>query len=472
MYKKLTREEKYTYMSDRRRVLTNSEILNIISEGGGRVHFIGVGGVSMCSLFCLSRHFGISASGSDRTNGVFTRALIASGEDIAIGERSELSEDTVLVVYSHAIRDSHPERCFARERGISEVSRAEYLGALMQCYERRIGISGSHGKSTVTAMIAKIFTDAALSPTVLSGAKLFGSELPFSIGSLDYLIYEGCEYRDSFLSFSPTVSVFLNMELDHTDYFKDMDSLSKSFLSAMRLADRLIVNSDDGRLLSLAKASGKEFITYGRGKEADYRYEVISERAGAMRFSLYRKGDLLGEVSLPMLGSFNISNATAAISAAMELSVDFCEAAHSLSSFSGIERRLERIGEYKGRALYYDYAHHPSEIKASVLAIKGIENQRITVIFRPHTYSRTKGLWDSFTLALRSADYAVILDIDGVREEKLDGITAQALALASGALYCHGVEEIAEILDRTEGDIVLMGAADVEDIKKYLTNVN
>ena len=472
MYKKLTREEYSGNMSEAGNVLTNSEILSIIAKRGARVYFVGAGGVSMSSLFCLSRHFGINASGSDRKRGRLCDALIRAGADIIIGEREALPEDTSLIVYSHAVGEEQRERVYAREHGIPEVSRAKYLGALMQCYDLRIGVSGSHGKSTVTAMISKIFFDTGCLPTVLSGASLFNSELPFSIGSLDTLVYEACEYRDSFLSFSPTLAVFLNIEFDHTDYFKDLGALSESFLSAMKRADKIIVNYDDSMLLSLARRSGKRCVTYGKGVGADYRYEVISDKARNMRYKLYKREKELGEGAVPMLGEFNISNAVAAIAAATESSLGFSEAAKSLASFTGIERRLERIGEYKGRALYYDYAHHPTEISASVSAVLSESGGKVTVIFRPHTYSRTADLWDGFVASLGKADYSVILDVDAVREREIEGITARSLAASCGGIYAEGTEELSKILDSTEGAIILMGAADVDEIKKYLTSVN
>ncbi len=455
-------------MSDKKERLTNSEILDIISNGGGRVHFIGVGGVSMCSLFCLSRHFGISVSGSDRRFGKFTKALINSGEDIYIGERNKLREDTNLVVYSHAVPTGHSERRLARKSNITEISRAEYLGAIMKCYENSIGVSGSHGKSTVTAMLSKIFCDAGLMPTTLSGAPLFGSELPFLIGSLDYFIYEACEYKDSFLSFYPTLAVFLNMELDHTDYFPDSDALSDSFSRAMKNAKSVIVNRDSEELFSAALKSGKTPISFGMHKNADYQYQIISKKAKDMRFAFSGKGEMLGEVSLPMLGEFNMSNAAAAIAASMEFGVDFSSAAKSLSSFSGIERRLEKIGEYKGRDLYFDYAHHPSEIKASIRAIKSL-GEEVTVIFRPHTYSRTKGLWEDFKNSLSLAENVIILDIDAVREKEMDGVSSDRLAREIGAKYSPDEAALCELLDMTHGKIILMGAGEVEKAKKHLT---
>ena len=456
-------------MSETVKHLTKGEILNVISKPGAKVYFVGVGGVSMISLFCLSRHFGISVLGSDRKCSPLTAALIDAGADIVIGEREAVDKDTALLVYSHAVPEGQRERRFAREREIPEVTRAEYMGAIMQCYERRIGVSGSHGKSTVTAMISKIFSDAGLRPTTLSGASLFGSELPFSIGSLDYLIYEGCEYKDSFLSFSPTLSVFLNMELDHTDYFPTEEALETSFLSAMRHAEKIIVNADDEKLLALAKRSGRQAVTFGKNKNADYRYEIFAEKSRNMQFKVYKNGEELGEIRLSMLGLFNVSNATAAIAAALESSIDFSSLSASLSSFSGIGRRLEKIGDYKGRALYYDYAHHPTEISASVSAVRDAEGDKVTVIFRPHTYSRTKGLWQDFSASLRRADYAIILDIDAVRESEIEGVSAEALAKSFGGIYCPGTDALLEIIDKTEGAVILMGAADVEAVKKCLT---
>ena len=469
MYKRLTWEEFFGNMSDRVKGLTNDEILNIISNGGGRVYFCGVGGVSMCSLFCLTRYFGIAASGSDRRESPILSSLKYGGEDIIIGERADIPKDTSLFVYSHAIAEEHSERRIARLMGVPEVSRAEYMGALMRCYENRIGISGSHGKSTVTAMVTKIFSDLSLLPTSLSGANLFSSDLPFLVGTLDYLIYESCEYKDSFLSFSPTVGLFLNMELDHTDYFSDFSALERSFLAAMKRAERIIVNADDLRLTQLAKRSGKRVVTYGRVASADYRYEPISTKPGAMRFLFFKDRRELGEVHLPMLGEFNMSNAAAALSVASELSLDFCEAAHSLSEFSGISRRLERIGKFHGREIYYDYAHHPTEIKASVRAVKECGKGRVTVIFRPHTYSRTKDLWKGFIDALSEADFSLLLPVDAVREQEDLGVSSEALALAVGGMYCADISDIEKNLAITEGDIILMGAADVGETKKFLT---
>ena len=470
MYKKLTREERCGNMSKRENSLTNGEILSAICEGGGRVYFIGVGGVSMRSLFCLCRHFGIMASGSDRQGEPLINSLIEAGEDIVIGVRDTLPPDTTLIVYSHAIDSTHPERLIGERENIPAVSRDRLLGALMECYERRIGVSGSHGKSTVTAMIGKIFKDARRCPTVLSGAALSDSRLPFYIGSLDYLIYEACEYKDSFLSFSPSLAVFLCIELDHTDYFENIERLSESFLNAMKRAEKILVNADDKRLLSLALRSGQSFVTFGKSRAAEYRFEHISSEGGVLVFKLFARGREAREVRLNMSGDFNILNAVAALSAAMEEGIEPECAIASIEKFTGIERRLEFVGEYDGRRVYYDYAHHPTEIRESVRAIRERSGGKVTVVFRPHTYSRTAGLWDGFVSSLSTADYTLLLDIDAVREENIFDVSSERLAREIGAVYCPFVSEVPEFLKSTEGDIILMGAGELLSVKKLLTN--
>ena len=444
-------------------------ILSILSKEGISVHFCGVGGVSMRSLFFVSRHFGIACSGSDRGCADFISYLSDMGEDAFLGEREALPKSTALLVYSHAISPDNPERVYARKMRIAEVSRAEYLGALMHCYDFRIGVSGSHGKSTVTAMLAHILKSAHMNPTVLSGASLCESESPFYIGSLDFLVYESCEYRDSFLHFSPTVALFLNMELDHVDYFKDKEELSASFLKAMHTAEICVVNIDDAGLRELIMSeSDIRAVTYGTSTNADYRYEIVSPEPMKMRFRLFFKNELLGEVSLGMLGTFNVSNAVAAIVGARLASLDFCEAAEAIGKFKPIARRLEHIGRYRGREVYYDYAHHPTEIKASVEALKAYTGGEITVIFRPHTYSRTKGLWDDFKKVFSEIDNVILTDISAIRENEISGVSSERLAFECGAVYASDAREILKNLELTKGDIIVMGAADLSDVIKFL----
>ncbi len=441
-------------------------VLKILSRAEGNIHFSGVGGVGMCSLFCLAKKFGFRVSGSDMERGEYVEKLMLAGAPITVGTRGELPDDTVLLVYSLALGERDAEIILAEERGIPIVSRAEFLGAIMNCYGVRVGVSGTHGKSTVTAMLGKIFSAAELSPTVICGAKLPKSELPFEFGALDYFIYEGCEYKDSFLHFSPDISVFLNMELDHPDWFSSKEELESSFCKAMDRAGLIIINKDDPGLSLLAKKCNSHVVSFGRSKGAVYRYEILSTVACRLGMRIFKSEAPLGEIELPLIGAFNLSNAAAAVAAAMECGVDFSIVQSALSSFCGIERRLELVGSFEGRPVYYDYAHHPSEIREGIRAVRDAEDGAVTVVFAPHTYSRTKALWGDFVSTLSEADFVILTEISGIREEAIEGVTSQALAEEIGGEVVTRVTEIVGKLQKTKGSVIIMGAADMEKIKK------
>lgn len=443
-------------------------VLRVLAEPTGSVFFVGVGGVSMSALCALSARFGIRCAGVDRRRCEYTDALARCGADIEIGEGGHLPPDTKLVVYSLAADEKGAALLEAERRGIPTVSRAEYMSALIEPYGKRIAVSGTHGKSTVTAMLHRIFTVAGRNPTTLSGAALSRGGSQLSVGSLDYLIYESCEYKDSFLCHEPSVALFLNLEYDHADYFKSKDALAESFGKAIKKAELPIINTDDGELSRIVTAGGVSHIGVGTGKNNTYSYAATSCAAGALRFSLSRGGRVLGEIRLPMLGAFNISNAAMAVAASLECGIPFSACQSALSDFRGISGRLEYAGSYKGRAVYLDYAHHPTEIKAGIEALKSDTGGEITVIFGPHTYSRTAALWDGFCSSLTLAEHVLLCEIDGVREAPIEGVNAAALAREIGAEAIGEAGRVRELVDKTRGTIVIMGAIDMSDIKKEL----
>lgn len=441
----------------------------IIEKPRARLHFVGVGGVSMYSLARLAAEAGATVSGSDREESERTHNLSSLGAKIFIGHSPENADGASLVIYSQAISNDNPELISAREKGIPTLSRAEYMGIIMRGYAKRIGVSGSHGKSTVTAMLDAIFTHAGLNPTVLSGAELPSGE-PFRFGSADYLIYEACEYKDSFLSFCPTVSVGLNMELDHTDYFSDIDALKRSFAKALgRAGDFSLICHDDENLRSILPKIKTRAVTFGHTEGSQYRYEILSFLDGGFEFTLKKFDNVLGIFRLNLPGVFNISNAAAAITLALEYGIELSKIQEAIANFSGIKRRLERIGRRFGRDIYYDYAHHPTEIAASITALKTLTASPLTVIFKPHTYTRTKDLWHNLRSSLSLADYLILLDIYPAREEPIENVTSERLAgEIPGAIYCRD-EDVIRALDlRTGGAVVLMGAGDVEKIKMQI----
>ena len=439
-----------------------------------RVHFVGIGGVSMYALAVLAKNTGADVSGSDTNICERVRKLQEMGITVFCGHSSENPGEAELVVYSHAISDANPELREAERRGILCVSRAEYMGAMMLSYRTRIGVSGSHGKSTTTAMLEHIFTYAGRNPSVLSGSELESGE-PYRDGGRDMLIYEACEYRDSFLSFSPSVAVALNLELDHTDYFENIQSLRASFVKALaRATSFALVRADDENLAKIIPEIKKKTktITFGEDTRCDYSYFINSFCNDGFVFTLTHFGIDI-KYKLNLLGVHNVSNAVAAIIVALEMGIAVDVTIEAVESFCGIARRLEYIGTRYGKPIYYDYAHHPTEISASITALKLALKEPLTVVFKPHTFSRTASLWDDFCTALALADRVIVTDIYPAREEPIDGINSKRLAEAIGstAEYSPDSEVAFKLNEQTHRSaVVLMGAGDMEDIKYEVLN--
>ena len=446
------------------------KIIKILEKGDAKIHFVGVGGVGMYSLFCLTSRLGFEVSGSDRERSRLADTLISSGANVKIGHSAQNAVGKDLLVYTLAIDEDNPEIKVAEKHVIPAVSRAEYLGALMEKYRVRIGVSGTHGKSTVTAMIDGIFSEANKNPTTLCGAALPGISLPLRGGGEEYFIYEACEYKDSFLSFSPTVSVFTNLELDHVDYLNNIEEIKDSFLKAMDLAEISVVNTDDENLCTLISKTKSKVITFGEKQKADYRFCVLGNRRGFYSFEIFRGEKSVLKTELAVAGKFNVSNAVAAAVAALECGVSTENVKVALSSFSGIERRIEKIGSYKGTPVYYDYAHHPTEIEHSIKTVKEITGGEVTVIFKPHTYSRTAGLMADFVRALSLADRVLLCEISAIREKEIPGVNSSRLAGMIGSMAKKISEEniTEELSDAPCDAIIIMGAANLDTVKEKI----
>lgn len=449
---------------------TYDRIRSIACDSNAAVHFVGIGGISMYSLARLTMLLGASVSGSDRSENERIDRLSLMGAKIKIGHSPDNIGNANLVVYTQAVGEDNPELRAALSNVIAIASRAEYMAALMLDYSSRIGVCGSHGKSTTVAMLDCIFTRALRRPTVLSGANLSHGE-PFRIGDRSLMIYEACEYKDSFLKFMPDIAVGLNLELDHTDYFADIDALRDSFKRALGRARQFaLISGDDPNLKKIERDLPCRSVSFGSRDGNDYRYFITSFNEVGFDFTISRFGSCVGEFRLNIPGAFNVHNATAAIAVAMECGIDIEIIKDAISSYRGIEGRFEHIGYRLGRPVYYDYAHHPTEIRATVDALKMLTRQPVTVVFKPHTFSRTQSLWSDFVGALSLADHPIITDIFPAREEPIEGITSQRLAsdIGSRAIYCPDCE-VAEVVDLyTRGPILLMGAGSFKEIRKSI----
>lgn len=448
------------------------KVRKITERPDALIHFVGIGGVSMYSLARLALDLGCSVSGSDVRESGRIAALRELGATVSIGHSKENLKDADLVVCTLAISDDNPELLAAQSRGIPLITRASFLGAMMLSYRYRIGVSGSHGKSTTTAILDAIFRAAGRDASILSGSDLPDGE-PIRLASKDTLIYEACEYKDSFLRFSPSVLIALNLEYDHTDYFPSITALRESFLKALSRTDKAIVNCDDENLSRIIRKIKTDVVTYGQSDEADYKYAITSFHDSGYDFTLSKSGKLIGSFRVNLVGVFNVSNAAAAVVAALESGISAEIVADGLSRFSGISRRLEHVGDRYGRQVFYDYAHHPTEIRCAIDAVRMLYGDSVTVIFAPHTYTRTKSLWDGFISSLGLADYVALLDVYPAREEAIEGVNSAALAREIGkrAVYLSERELLSYIDKSTYGSIIVMGAGDMEKIKDFITDI-
>ena len=453
-----------------RREISFDEILRMTRGEKNRIHFVGIGGVSMYSLARMSIKYGAFVSGSDVRRSKRTDILSSLGAEIYFGHSQQNIKNVNLVVYSHAISETNPELVYARQIKVPTVTRAEFLGALMLDFSCRIGVSGSHGKSTTVAMLDGIFSLAGRLPTTLSGANLTSGD-SIRYGSKDLLIYEACEYRDSYHRFSPTVFLGLNLELDHTDYFDNINSLKRSFLKAAGRARELVVFcGDDPNLSDIYPYLKKRKVTFGEQKSNTYRYEIISFNPFGYDIALYKLDNKIDNFTVNIPGVYNVKNAVGAIVCAIEcgVSIDIIKAA--VASFSGIDGRLEMVGQRGGRKIYLDYAHHPTEIFSALTALRSISSA-VTIVFKPHTFTRTRDLWDDFKRSLSLADHIILTDIYPAREEPINGVTSKRLAeeIGTKAVYAND-SDIVDIIDyKTCGNIVLMGAGDLSFLIPLLT---
>lgn len=444
---------------------TRSGKMNRMMKRVKKIYFIGIGGVSMRILARMCAERGYLVSGSDAVRGEATISLRSAGIPVFSPDENSPIIDADMAVYTTAVSKTHPEYQSALRRGIPLVSRADLFGFLMQEYRERIGVAGTHGKSTVTAMCGAVLAEGNKEPTVAVGAEMPPSHDGYIPGSRDVLAFEACEYYDSFLCFSPTIALITNVEWDHPDYFRDFTAVLSSFRAYLSLPSVrcAVVSAADEGARRVATGLSLPVVTFGIG-EGDVSAREIERLSGGSGFTLDIHGQPIGRVRLRVPGRHNILNALAATAATLGAGVDEGALLKALSSFRGIGRRLELRGESGGVLYYDDYAHHPTEITASLSALR--KKGKLFCIYQPHTYTRTAELFPGLAAALRLADTAVLVDIYAAREEDTRGTGSAALATAVGgsARYIPTPEEaVAFVRKQAEpGDtVVVMGAGDI-----------
>ena len=436
---------------------------------GKRAHLVGIGGVSMCPLAEVLAGKGILVQGSDMTESNAVKNLRAKGISVSIGHNAENLGDCDFVIRTAAVHDSNPEIPGAVARGIPVYERAQAWGALMRRYPNALCVSGTHGKTTTTSMCTHIFMAAEKDPTVMIGGTLPLLHSGYRVGHGDTIILESCEYCNSFLNFFPTVAVILNVGEDHLDFFRDLADIERSFHAFADLVPQrgyVIANADDkGARDAVAGLSHPVFTFSLADRTADCYARDVAFFDGCASFDVMIHGELYAHVDLHIPGKHNILNALAAASAAYVLGIPGQAVTLGLEDFHGAGRRFEHKGSYHGAAVYDDYAHHPAELHALLTTARSMGYDRVICAFQPHTYTRTKALFDDFVRELQLPDVTVLAEIYAAREQNVLGISSRDLAeKIPGAIYCSTLDKVADTLAglaRPGDPILTVGAGDI-----------
>ncbi len=432
-----------------------------------RIHFIGIGGSGMCPIAEILMSEGFEISGSDMNEGETLDKMKGYGIPVYMGHAAENIKGAELVVYSAAVKPENLERKAADEQGIPCIERSVMLGVVCRRYKRSIAVSGTHGKTSTTAMLSQILIGSGFDPSAIIGGKL-----PFIggnsyVGQSDIIVCEACEYVDTFLELNPFISIILNIDADHLDYFKNLDNIKKSFNKfAKQTTGLLVINGDDQNTLEAVADVELEKITFGFGENCDYRAVNVSADKGVHeQYDLLYKGEKITSVKLIVPGKHNIYNSLAAAATAHYLGATADEISENLHKFGGVHRRFEILGTPCGITVADDFAHHPTELTVTLNAAMQMGFNKVWAVFQPHTFSRTAMLLDDFAEALKIPDVAIVSEILPVRETNTYNIYATDLtAKIPGSVYRKTFEEITDYVcqNAKEGDLILtMGGGNV-----------
>ena len=454
--------------------------INIDDSKYKNIFFIGIGGISMSALAELMLHKGYKVYGSDRMPSINTEKLEKNGATIYYEHKKEHIENMDLVIFTDAISFDNEEYMAAVKEKIDLVDRATFLGAIMKNFKNSIAVSGTHGKTTTTSMITEIIKDLDLNPTIMLGGQLKDIDGNIKIGDENLFLTEACEYKANILKYFPTTEIILNIDEDHLDYFDNIDHIIRTFkgyVDNLHADDYVILNVDDENVDTLFPIDNCKVFTFGIKNDADLRAKNIDfSEDGFPTYDLYLKGKKICHVELSVLGRHNVLNSLAAIAATYVNNIPIEDAIIGLKNYKGVERRLEEKGYYKGTKIMDDYAHHPTEIKSSIHAIKNACKGKLYTIFQPHTYTRTKLLLDAFANSFDESDVIIITDIYAAREKDYGDIHSKTLRDAisdhrDNAFYISGFEDIVKFIKeniKKDDVVVTMGAGDVYKIGEMI----
>jgi UDP-N-acetylmuramate--alanine ligase len=455
---------------------------DFIKDKNKKIYFIGIGGISMSGLaeILIKRNFKVS--GSDMKASPITDKLSADGAEIHIGQKEDnINEDIDLVVYTAAISEDNPELIKANKLNIPTITRAEFLGNIMKGHKFNIAVSGTHGKTTTTSMVYHICLDANLDPTILVGGQLDAINGNVRPGNSDFFITEACEYKGSFLKFFPYVGIILNIDADHLDYYKDINDIENAFIQFAKLIPEhgyLVCCAEDERMKNVIAQSRCNIITYGIDLGDVTAKNIVFNEKGCAYFDVFKGMSKILSIQLNVPGRHNILNSLASICAALSLDIAHENIINGLQDYKGTHRRFEIKGSKNGVTVIDDYAHHPTEIEATLNASKNYPHKRIFCVFQPHTYSRTINLFKEFSEAFDNVDELILADIYAAREKDTGVVSSSMLAdrITKRGKKCsniHDFDEIVSYLNKNleNGDVLLtIGAGDVFKIGEMYLN--
>ncbi len=429
------------------------------------IHMIGIGGSGMCPIAELLLSRGYTVTGSDRNENANVKRLKSLGVTVYHEHTKSNINGADLVAFSAAVPDTNPEMVAADELGVPRMERSELLGAITRCYDNVIGVSGTHGKTTVSSMITQILLLNKQNPNAVIGGKLPIADSSCVVGDSQTLVCESCEFVDSFLQFSPDVTVLLNIDDDHMDYFKTMENLENSFKKFVSMGKICYANGDDARVKNVVADIDSKVVTYGFDEENDYYPQNIVGGKYGFCFDVMCRGEKIGHLEMHAPGKHNIYNGLVSFAVCYEMGVDAEGIADAVAKFAGAGRRFEFIGEAKGITVVDDYAHHPTEMMATLQAAKTLDYKKVIVVFQPYTYSRVALLRDGMIDALSVADKVFMTPIVAAREENVYGVKSEDVTdnLPDAEVVADYNGLAKKMIDAADcGDLIItMGAGDI-----------
>jgi len=435
-----------------------------------RVHFVGIGGVGMSGIALVLKNLGFEVTGSDAKESDTTRKLAEAGIRVSISHDAANSAEAQVVVYSSAVRSDNPELEAARAREIPVIRRAEMLAELMRM-KFSVAISGSHGKTTVTSMVAHLMERAGLDPTSVIGGRVMGADAGARLGQSEYLVAEADESDRSFLALYPAIAVVTNIEREHLDVYHDLADIKREFtrfVNRVPFYGSVVLCMDSPAVRSIRNRAKRRVVTYAVESAADFRAKDIQLYGFSSAFTLLYTGKEVGRFNLPVPGVHNVANALAALATGSELGIGFETMAQAMAVFSGVHRRLEKLGEKNGVVVYDDYGHHPTEVRVTLEALRhAFPDRRIMVVFQPHRYTRTKALAEEFGTCFAAADELILTRIYAASEPEIPGVDATLILRAVEAAGRPAAAYVPEMADvpallagkLRKGDVVLIAGA-------------